>query len=123
MGGVRGFAGLSNLSRKMARMTGVDVRTAELCADPLSVELTDDFDAQRDPYGVPWPDKYTRVKSGDLRAAIALSAKGRKLKATFPKYARYQKPPLFIPAKGSPALWNPIVQAKAIEALRETAKL
>jgi hypothetical protein len=129
MGGVKGdFAGLRGLSKRLARLTGVDVKTAEKLAPVFSGELQKTFDARTDPYGNPWPPTKTqgpRVLNdeGKLRkSATSLQARGRRIRGKLIRYGRYQRPELLLTKAGNaPPGWDGLAEQAAEQSLREIA--
>ncbi len=129
MGGVRGnFAGLQGLSKRIARLTGVDVKTAEKLAPVFSGELEKTFDAGTDPYGTKWPPTKTqgpRVLNdeGTLRkSATTLRAQGRRIKGKLAPHGRYQRPELLLTKAGqAPPGWEDHAGRAAEASLREVA--
>lgn len=130
MGGVKGdFAGLRGLSKRLAQLTGVDIKTAEKLAPVFSGELRKTYDAGADPYGVPWPPTKTQGPrvlndSGTLRAsATSLSAAGKRIRGQLVSYGRYQRPPLLLTRRGAiPPGWDALAERAANASLREVAE-
>lgn len=129
MGGVKGdFAGLRGLSKRLAKLTGVDEKTAEKLAPVFSTELAKTYDAGSDPYGVPWPPTKTQGPrvlndTGTLRtSATSLRAQGRRIRGKLVSYGRYQRPELLLTRGGDPPPgWEDKAEQAAEESLREVA--
>lgn len=113
MSGVSGdFDKLDLIRSRLGRLSGLDVQLASKVAAPISGAARSSFNAQQTPYGEAWENPNDLVRTGALRAgATTYSPQGRRLKASMPKYGRYNNPPQFLPSsKQPPPAWEDIVK-------------
>lgn len=103
---IRNLQELRALRRRLVELRNVGAPVARRVADRFSTLARAQFDARRDPSGVPWkPGKRGKVptlhRSGMLEhAAVTFRALGNTVRASVAgvRYARYQDPRRFVPS-------------------------
>lgn len=130
MSGLRGNIGkLKDFAASLRQLpVQVGQKVAASVAPPLTTIVQTDFDASRDPYGIPWApgvdgQRVTLRKTGALARGLVYRAIGRKLRLQLaPVYAKYQVGKRRIaPAQGAalPTEYSSVIGETAHTIIRE----
>ncbi len=124
MSAVTGIDRIRALREKLLRTKGCAREVAQVAAPLLSLQTQADFMARRTPTGEAWPpyaQKHGLIRSGTLRGRIGFRWDGSTWVRTrsFPRYAKYQNPRLFIVARSLPGPYRDAIERAFLSWIRK----